>query len=656
MSNIFWILIILVAFFLLAVIGFILIISLILFSHILEKFELLILRYLIPFCKQLPRLYKWIDKQQVALSIQSTINSVCNQINSGAPGIIPHQIKIQWVKTDTPESFIDRDKAVVRLRYFPNQDKNIVTSTLYYLNVGLLPRAKNLLDKNLLKSCLLKVANNIFASRKDTGASDYFLENEYYPIIKENPSIGEDISLLDSLDLVGFFHRVFLNEIRFTQQKLLSRVPSELMRKEVREFAVFLQRIATKIEKQNVPLLFNGAKIRAGIILVARKDLIERYDIKPYINRLKIMIRQGIESIYIAGWGNEFIKKVKEIKDAINMKHVIIVSNQYYNLGPNLKAMLIYCQANIEYLTKIKEAQNEFIDFMKKIIPDIEKGNIEITSVARLEGIGTKVAVCSTIGKSPTEVKNICIGENYDKIDYMRKNYQNELIDIIAWEDDNKKKIINALFPLRPEEVEDIEIDEDDFIANVKIMTDTALRKAFGKNYINLRLANELTGYEIFLIGPKDEIKEINPEDQLRKYLFRIIPEIRNGKIEIVHLARTPNAGSKIIVKWKEGEHKMTNLASKVCQGKDFENVDKIKILTSGEFIYFYEWTGDIKRQIKTCLYPIKEADIMTIDIDDKSKTAVITFKDEVGAEERVGAIISIELCEKVTGWKIEIH
>jgi hypothetical protein len=74
----------------------------------------------------LPKIKHKIDKRLVASSIQDTVNTIGSQINSESPDALPHALKIEWVCSDTPESFIEKGKAVVRLKHYSNQDKNIV--------------------------------------------------------------------------------------------------------------------------------------------------------------------------------------------------------------------------------------------------------------------------------------------------------------------------------------------------------------------------------------------------------------------------------------------------------------------------------------------------------------------------------------------------
>ena len=116
--------------------------------------------------ENIPKIRKGIDKKLVAVSIQDTVNYVCDQINDECPESIPNAMKIEWVISENSESFISKGKAIIRLKHYENQDQNIVESTLLYLKQGLLPCSKYFLDNKLRQSSEYKVASRIFVSTR----------------------------------------------------------------------------------------------------------------------------------------------------------------------------------------------------------------------------------------------------------------------------------------------------------------------------------------------------------------------------------------------------------------------------------------------------------------------------------------------------------
>ena len=124
-------------------------------------------------------------------------------------------------------------------------------------------------------------------------------------------------------------------------------------------------------------------------------------------------------------------------------------------------------------------------------VPEIYSGTVEIKSVSREAGERTKLAVYA-------EDKNIdpvgaCVGNKGDRVNRIVEELNGEKIDIITWDADPVKFITNALAPAK---VEEINIDEEEKIANVKVKDDQ-LSLAIGKKGQNVRLAAKLTGWKI---------------------------------------------------------------------------------------------------------------------------------------------------------------
>lgn len=447
-----------------------------------------------------PKLKRKLDRYAVASSIQDTVNGACEQVNRESPGAFPHAIRVDWVKSESKDSFISNGQVVVRLKHFPNQDRNIVDSTLLYLKVGFLPRARHYLDSSLQRSCEFKVALYIFSLRRDSGAYDYFYENELRPALKSDPSLVFDLQLVDDLDSVGYFTRVFLSEIRYAGEKLIGSTSTPALQKELRDFASFLQTIATKGRNQNVPLSFKGGKIKAAVILVARPTTILPYGTEPYINRISRCVREGYESIYIAAWGSEYAKSVIEIKNDLRNLSVQLLRRHEYQLRNQTKGILLVCQSDLSYLAKQKELHQEVRKAMSDVVPEIASGEVEIVDIARIKNVGCKVAVRSVSEENSPSAVGTCIGVNSDRLSALRARIGKEFVGIVGWSENTQQFLINALVPLKASDVERVEIDEENLTARIIVRSDDSYRKALGKNNFNVKLATELTGWALIVV------------------------------------------------------------------------------------------------------------------------------------------------------------
>jgi transcription antitermination factor NusA-like protein len=614
-------------------------------------------RMLYSLTSNIPKIRQKVDRLVVASSIQDSVNGVCEQINRQSPDVLPHALKIEWVHSESPESFIKKGQVIVRLKHYVNQDRNIVDSTLMYLQIGFLPRSRNYLDETLRKCCEFKVATQIFDAKRDTGAYDYFIENELYPAFNIVANLKRDMQILEDMDSVGFFSHVFLTEVKHTGEKLMKTIPTTAVQQELRDFAVFLQTIANKGSSEKVPLGFKGVRVNVAVVLVAKKETIELYGIEPYINAISICVREGYDSIYISGWGEEFTRKVVDIKNEVERNGLITILRRYDPpIRNQVKGTLLVGQSNISHLAQQRELQEGVKRAMDEIVPEIKNAEVEIVSIAIMKGVGCKIAVRMASGDDVFSAVGACIGENSERLTALKDRLSNRFVTIIPWSDNISVFIANALAPRKADYIDTVEIDEENLVANVKVSSKDAYRKALGRNKSNVNLASELTGWVINIEGPKKTRIMRTPDEELKKIIGVHVPEIKNNEIEIVRIARTKGVVSRVIVKWKN-EYNMSNrlMASEVCRGRNNEHSKAIKQETTGEWLYFHEWYADPKEQIINCLYPLKKFDVKSIDLDDELYIAIVTLREKTESTPSWRDPYKLALSERVTGWKIKI-
>ena len=605
----------------------------------------------------IPKIQKKIDRLTVASSIQDSVNGICEEINMESPDVLPHALKIEWVQSESIESFIKKGEGIVRLKHYENQTKNIVDSTLMYLKIGLLPRSKNYLDTTLRKGCEFKVAAQIFDGRRDTGAFDYFIENELDPAVSVDANFEHVLQILEDIDSVGFFSRVFLNEVKHTGDKLLGTIPTKAVQKELLDFAVFLQTIANKDSNENVPLDFKGVKVKVAVVMVAKKDTIESYGVKPYINMISKKVRENFDSIYINSWGLEFSSKIIEIKNEVESENIVTILRSYkYSIRSQVEGQLIVCQSNSNHLAQQRELQEEVKEAISEIVPQIKNGEVEIVSIARIREVGCKIAVRMASGEDVNKATGACIGTNGERVVALGKCLTKENIGIIPWSKNIREYIVNAIALREVNYIDTVEIDEENLVANVKINSKDNYRKALGRNYVNVNLASDLTGWMINIEGPKKTKTMRTPIEELEKIINKHVHEIEDNEIEIVKIARIKEVVSRIIVKWKNADATRNRLmASQVCRGRNNEHSISIQEDIKGEWIYFHEWIEDPKGLIIECLFPLNKYDVDSIELNYDLNIATVKLRKIMKSRPGWRDPNYLALSERITGWDIEI-
>jgi N utilization substance protein A len=156
------------------------------------------------------------------------------------------------------------------------------------------------------------------------------------------------------------------------------------------------------------------------------------------------------------------------------------------------------------------------VELFKLEVPEIAEEVVQIRAVAREPGGRSKIAVKTN--DTRIDPVGACVGMRGARVQAVSNELGNERIDIIVWEDDPAKLLINTLSPA---EVTSIVLDEDADKMEVQVK-DESLAQAIGRNGQNIRLSSELIGWDIQIRG-ENEDKESSWSDQasniLEKYL-----------------------------------------------------------------------------------------------------------------------------------------
>ena len=141
--------------------------------------------------------------------------------------------------------------------------------------------------------------------------------------------------------------------------------------------------------------------------------------------------------------------------------------------------------------------------FMAKLfaqeVPEIYDGIVEIKAVARDPGSRAKIGVISR--DSSVDPVGACVGMRGSRVQAVVNELQGEKIDIIPWSPDIATFVVNALAPA---EVAKVVIDEDRERIEV-VVPDTQLSLAIGRRGQNVRLASQLTGWDIDILTEQEE-------------------------------------------------------------------------------------------------------------------------------------------------------
>jgi N utilization substance protein A len=156
--------------------------------------------------------------------------------------------------------------------------------------------------------------------------------------------------------------------------------------------------------------------------------------------------------------------------------------------------------------------------FMAKLfaqeVPEIYDGIVEIKAVARDPGSRAKIGVVSR--DSSVDPVGACVGMRGSRVQAVVNELQGEKIDIIPWSPDIATFVVNALAPA---EVAKVVIDEDRERIEV-VVPDTQLSLAIGRRGQNVRLASQLTGWDIDILTEQEESERRQADFEASTKLF----------------------------------------------------------------------------------------------------------------------------------------
>ena len=235
-----------------------------------------------------------------------------------------------------------------------------------------------------------------------------------------------------------------------------------------------------------------------------RSRIVELY--LPKIGELIFGIVKRVEK------GNVFIDlgvpdRTNTMEEAMILKEALI-PREAIRPGDRLRGYLRDVQSELRgpqlYITR--KAPEFLIELFKLEVPEVGQGLIEILGAARDPGLRAKISVKSNDPK--LDAIGACVGMRGSRVQSVSNELGGERIDIIMWDEDPAKFVINAMSPA---EVLSIVVDEEKKSMDIAV-AEEQLSQAIGRGGQNVRLASELTGWDLNVMS-KEEAENKNIEE-----------------------------------------------------------------------------------------------------------------------------------------------
>ena len=199
-----------------------------------------------------------------------------------------------------------------------------------------------------------------------------------------------------------------------------------------------------------------------------------------------------------------------------------MIPKENLRVGDRVRAFLMKIDNAVRgpQLILSRTAPEFLIRLFELEVPEIEEGLLEIMSASRDPGLRSKIAVKANDQR--LDPVGTCVGMRGSRVQAVTGELAGERVDIVLWSIEPAQFVINAMAPA---EVSSIVVDEDKRSMDL-VVTEDQLAQAIGRNGQNIRLASELTGWELNILTEEES-------DQKNKEEYTSVSQLFIEKLDV---------------------------------------------------------------------------------------------------------------------------
>ena len=184
------------------------------------------------------------------------------------------------------------------------------------------------------------------------------------------------------------------------------------------------------------------------------------------------------------------------------------IPRETFRMGDRLRALLSEVSPELRgpQLLLTRTSCDMLVELFKIEVPEIHDGVIEILGAAREPGSRAKIAVKTNDGR--IDPIGACVGMRGSRVQAVSGELSQEHIDIVPWDDNVAQLAINAMSPA---EVVSIMVDEESNSMDIAVSEEN-LAQAIGRGGQNVRLASELTGWQLNIMTVEEQVEKQQSE------------------------------------------------------------------------------------------------------------------------------------------------
>ena len=276
---------------------------------------------------------------------------------------------------------------------------------------------------------------------------------------------------------------------------------------------------------ESVPFGRIGAQAAKQVIVQKVREAERAQLVESYLRRVGQLITGVVKHVDRAGvlldlGGNAeaFIERAE------------LIPRESVRSGDRLRGYLraVRSEARGPQLFVSRTARELLVELFKLEVPEVGEGLIEIMAAARDPGLRAKIAVHSR--EARIDPVGACVGMRGSRVQAVSNELTGERIDIVLWDPNPAQFVINAMAPA---EVTSIMVDEDSHAMDVAV-PEAQLAQAIGRNGQNVRLASQLTGWELNVMTEAQAVEKSEQETKNLQQMFMDVLAVSEKWAEVL--------------------------------------------------------------------------------------------------------------------------
>ena len=311
---------------------------------------------------------------------------------------------------------------------------------------------------------------------------------------------SEDVDIRVAIDRESGEYETFRRWLVVPNEAGLQEPDKEILQFEAQEQLADME-VGDYIEEQIESLAFGriGAQAAKQVILQRIRDAEREQILNDYLERGEKVMTGTVKRAD----KNGLIIESGRVEALLRRDQMIPKEN--LRSGDRVRAYILKVdrEARGPQIELSRTCPDFLIKLFENEVPEMEQGLLEIKGAARDPGIRAKIAVV-TYDKRIDPI-GTCVGVRGTRVTAVRNEVAGEAVDIVLWSEDPAQFVIGALAPAQ---VSSIVVDEEN------------LASAIGRSGQNVRLASDLTGWQINIMTPEESAEKTEKEASSVRQLF----------------------------------------------------------------------------------------------------------------------------------------